>query len=412
MSTMEHLKNKAIAVLGGGAVGKTCAIDCKLAGREVRLFDVMPFARQSLRHLDRTGLELGGTQRNLYGFRRVGLAKLDLVTSDIAKAVKGAGHIIIASPAMGHEPLMRELIPHLEDGQVVNIFTDNYGTFILRRLMRESGCTKKILVGGWSSAPYGTRVESIGGMILPFVGVKYRAITLRAATLPMTDMDNFIEASGTLACVDAVTEGDGVEWGRTVLDIGFSNVNPVIHVPASILGVSTMENWGKIFGDFNKRGYSMYAHALCPSICEVQYKFYSEEIAIAEAIGVDLPRYSYESFFSRRSVLAQEYMGKDENGKDNMVLPLDEPTDESNTGPDSIRHRYVTEDVPVGCKIYHELGLQYGVSTPIIDSMILLAGTMLKKDYFSEGYTLDYLGIKDMGREELLKYLNEGVYSR
>src|SRR5690625_5526583 len=77
-----------------------------------------------------------------------------------------------------------------------------------------------------------------------------------------------------------MTSGDGAVIGDTVLDIGFSNVNPVIHVPATILGVSTMENWGNIFGDYDKSGYSMYSHALSPSICEVQYQFYNEEIAL------------------------------------------------------------------------------------------------------------------------------------
>jgi opine dehydrogenase len=93
-----------------------------------------------------------------------------------------------------------------------------------------------------------------------------------------------------------------------------------------------------------------------------------------------------------------------------MFLPLDEPTTESNVGPNSIHHRYVTEDVPVGCKIYHELGVQYGVPTPIIDSMIVLAGAMHRKNFFEEGYSLGYLGIQSMSREDLLAYLNEGVY--
>lgn len=410
MGKMDYLKEKPIAVIGGGAVGKTCAADIKLAGREVRLFDAMPFAEKTLLNLERTGIELDGIQRNLYGFKRSGIAKLDLITTDIAQAVKGAGHIVVAAPAFAHEPLFRQLIPCLEDGQVINIFTDNFGTLLLRKLMREAGCKKNVIVGGWSSAPYGTRIETVGGFMFPHVGVKYRAITLRGATLPMTDIDDFMEASKSLACIDAVTYGDGPEKGKTVLDIGFSNINPVIHVPATLLGVSTMENWGKIFGDFDKTGYSMYAHALCPSICEVQYKFYNEEIALADEIGVDLPRYEYESFFSRRSVLTQEYMGKDKNGKDNMYLPLDEPTTESNIGPNNIYHRYVTEDVPVGCKIYHELGVQYGVQTPVIDSMIVLASTMLKKDYFTEGYSLEYLGIANMSKTDLLAYLNEGVY--
>ena len=410
MGKMDYLKNKPVAVLGAGAVGKTIAADATLAGQEVRLYDAIPFAEKSLANLEKTGIELDGIQRNLYNFKRSGLAKIEVITTDIAEAVKGAGHIVIAIPAFGHEPLFKSLIPVLEDGQVINIFTDNFGTLILRKMMREAGCTTKVIVGGWSSAPYGTRIESVGTFMLPHVGVKYRAITLRGATLPMTDADDFIEASKYLSAMDAVTYGDGAIKGDTVLDIGFSNINPVIHVPATLLGVSTMENWGKIFGDFDKTGYSMYAHALCPSICEVQYQFYNEEIKLAEGIGVDLPRYSYESFFSRRSVLAQEYMGLDKDGKDNMILPLDQPTTEANSGPNSIHHRYCTEDVPVGCKVYHELGVQYGISTPIIDSMIVLAGAMLKKNYFEEGYSLQYLGIKDMDKETLLDYLNNGNF--
>ena len=412
MGKMDYLKEMPIAVLGGGAVGKTCAADMKLAGSEVRLFDMMPFAEKTLAHLDRTGIDLDGIQRNLYGFKRSGNAKFDLITSDMAKAVKGAGHIVVAAPAFAHEHFFRLLIPSLEDGQVISIFTDNYASLLLRKMMREMKCDKKVIVGAWSSAPYGTRIETVGGFQLPHVGVKYRAITLRGATLPMTDLDDFFEASKSLPCLDAVTSGNGPEKGNTVLDIGFSNINPVIHVPATILGVSTMENWGKIFGDFDRSGYSMYAHALCQSICEVQYQFYNEEIAIAEKIGVGVPRYSYESFFSRRSILGQEYMGLDENGKDNMWLPLNEPTTESNTGPNSIHHRYLTEDIPVGCKVYHELGAQYGVDTPIIDSMIVLAGAMHKKNFFKEGYSLEYLGIKDMAKEDLLNYLNNGVYKQ
>lgn len=410
MGKMEYLKDMPVAVLGGGAVGKTCAADMKLAGREVRLYDMMPFAEKTLANVEKTGILLDGEQKNLYCFERSGRAHFDMVTSDMEKAVKGAGLIVVAAPAFAHEPFFRELVPHLEDGQAVHIFTDNYASLILRRLMREMGCTKKVIVGGWSSAPYGTRLESAGGYIFPHVGAKYRAITLRGASLPMSDIDDFMESANYLPCIDAVLLGDGPVTGKTVLDIGFSNINPVIHVPATILGVSTMENWGKIFGDFDKTGYSMYKHALCPSICEVQYQFYNEEIALAEAIGVDTPHYSYQSFFNRRSVLAQEYMGLDKEGKDNMFLPLDQPSSEGNSGPNSIYHRYLTEDVPVGCKIYHDLGVQYGVATPIIDSMIVLAGSMHKKNFFTESkYNLAYLGIDGMSKEALLAYLNDGV---
>ena len=413
MANMEYLKDMPIAVLGGGAVGKSCAADMKLAGKEVRLYDMMPFAKNTLANLEKTGILLDGVQRNLYCFERSGRAYLDMVSSDMGKVVKGAGLIVIAAPAMAHEPFFRELIPHLEDGQVIHIFTDNYGTLLLRKMMREMGCTKQVIVGGWSSAPYGTRIESVGKFTFPHVGVKYRAITLRGASLPMSDIDAFMESSRYLPCIDAVTYGNGPEAGNTVLDTGFANINPVIHVPATILGVSTMENWGVIFGGYDKNSYSMYCHGLCASICEVQYQFFEEEKALAKEIGVGTPQYAYESFFSRRSVLTQEYMGLDKDGKDNVIFPLDQPSDEGNTGPNSINHRYLTEDVPVGCKIYHDLGVQYGVPTPVIDSMIVLAGSMHKKSFFETSkYNLAYLGIDNMPKEELLAYLNEGIYNR
>lgn len=413
MSKMAYLKDMPIAVLGGGAVGKTCAADMKLAGREVRLYDIMPYAKQSLRDVEKTGILLDGIQRNKYCFERSGRAFFDVVTSDMKEAVKGAGLIVVACGAWGHEPIFRELIPHLEDGQVIHIFTDNFASLLLRKMMRDAGCDKKVIVGGWSSAPYGTRIESIGKFQFPHVGVKYRAITLRGAALPMDDTDDFLESAEYLPCMDAVTKGDGPARANTILDVDFANVNPVIHVPATILGVSTMENWGVIFCGHDKTTYSMYSHGLCPSICQVQYQFYNEEIALAEAIGVGCPKYKYEMFFSRRSVLTQEYMGLDDEGNDNVVFPLDQPSNEGNTGPNTIHHRYMTEDVPIGCKIYHDLGVQYGVPTPIIDSMITLAGAMHQKDFLETSrYNLEYLGIDNMSKDELLLYLNKGEYRK
>lgn len=408
MEKMSYLKELPIAVLGGGAVGKTVAADCKLAGREVRLYSRSP---KSIKNLDRTGILLDGIQRNLYGFERSGKAYLDMISNDMAEVVKGAGIIVISIPALAHEDYLKKLAELLEDGQVVHTFTDNYASILLRKFMREAGNTAKVIIGGWGSAPYGTRIEKVQGFWMPHVGAKYRAITLRGACLPMTDIDNFIESVKYLPAMDAVSQGDGPVVGDTMLDIGFSNVNPVIHVPASVLGVSSMENWSEVYGN-DPDSYSMYSHGLCPSICRVQYRFYQEEKNIADAIGINVPYYSFEMFFSRRSVLTQEYMGLDENGKDNVVFPLNKPCDEGNTGPNSIDHRYITEDIPVGCKIYHDLGVKFGVPTPIIDSMIILGGAFHEKNYFETSkYNLDYLGIGHMTKEQLLDYMRNGNYS-
>ena len=404
---IDELRNAPVAILGGGAVGKTCGADCALAGQEVRICDLDPFFEKTLGSVMRTGITLQdkapGTQTK-YGFRRMGTGEFALATNSVAECVKGAKLIVVGIPSVAHEVFFSELIPCLEDGQIIHIIPDNYGSLKLRKMMREAGCTKKVIVGGWSSAPYGTRVDTEGGVMKPTCSLVYRAITLRGAALPAQDTEAFVKSSQALGCFDAITQGDGAVCGDTVLDIGFSNVNPVIHVPGTVLGVSTMENFSTVLGK-NKHDYSIYSHSFCPSISEVQYQFYNEEIALAKAIGVGIQPFSKDVFFQRTSVLGEEYMGE------GCTVPFDEEWEVGyGTGPFTIQNRYVTEDVPVGCHVYHELGKKFGVPTPVIDAMIVLGGVMNKTDYMATGLTLEDLGIAHLDKEQLLVYLREGTY--
>ncbi|MEG2418477.1 MAG: 3-hydroxyacyl-CoA dehydrogenase NAD-binding domain-containing protein, partial [Eubacterium sp.] len=110
MADMSYLKDKPIAVLGAGAVGKAIAGDCALGGAKVRICDMEPFATKTLANIERVGIKFYGDQVNLYGFEREGFAKMDKVTTDVAEAVKGAGIIVVATPTFGHKPFFEKLI--------------------------------------------------------------------------------------------------------------------------------------------------------------------------------------------------------------------------------------------------------------------------------------------------------------
>ena len=60
------------------------------------------------------------------------------------------------------------------------------------------------------------------------------------------------------------------------MDINLSNVNPVIHVPGTVLAVSTMQNFDTVLGQ-EKKNYSLYGFGACPAIAEVQAAFWEEE---------------------------------------------------------------------------------------------------------------------------------------
>jgi opine dehydrogenase len=405
MADMSYLKDKPIAILGLGAVGKAAAADCALAGSKVRVCDLPPFAEKTLFGVQKSGITLHGGQLNLYGFERSGVAQMERVTTDVAEAVEGAGIVIIPTPSLAHKAIFERLIPALEDGMVIHIYPDNYGSLLLRKMMREAGCDKKVIIGGWSSAPYGCRVDVKGGVVLPSIRSYYRAITLRGAAFPSLDQEDFLESTKYMGCMDCINNGDGVVGGDTVMDTGFSNVNPVLHCPGVILGVGVMENWGRIYGK-DKYEFSIYSHAYCHSISQVQYALYQEECRLAEAMGVGIQHFDKKQFFSRENILGCEYMGYDYE-----VSFDDHDYIQYGTGPFSIENRYITEDIPVGCHLYHDIGQRFGVKTPVIDSLINLASAMLERDFYKEGYTLDYLGLgEDMSKDDMLYYLHNGEY--
>lgn len=403
---MSYLKNKPIAILGAGAVGKTMAGDCALAGAKVRIWDQPNFAERNFRNIEKTGIKLSGNQFSYYGFERRGVAHVELATSDLAEAVKGAGIIIVATVAMAHETIFRQLIPLLEEGQVIHILPDNCGTFVCRKLMREMDFNKKVIVGAWYTAPYGVRIVNRGGVATNECKVEDRITTIRGCALPMTDTDAFIESANYIPALDAIRTGDGFVTGNTVLDINLSNVNPVIHVPGTVLGVSTMQNFGTVLGQ-DPKNYSLYGFALCPAIAEVQATFWEEEKALAKAMEIGLCTVNYKDFFSRTTMYGKEYMGPD------FAVPFEEKYENFyGDGPFSLENRYITEDVPVGCYLMQQLGRKYNVPTPTIDCMIYLANVMIKRDLIKDSkYTLDYLGIGHMTHDQLQKYLREGVYT-
>lgn len=408
---LETIGKKPITILGAGGVGKPCAADCKLAGREVRLWDDPRFAAKTLKNVEKSGIRLSGPQTNLLMFERSGLAYMDMVTDDLAKAVKDAGLVVVTTVALGHEALFKNLIPLLEDGQIVYIIPDNYGVLLLRKMMREAKCAAKVIVGGWGTSPYGARVLVKGGVSTNDVNIIDRVCLMRGAALPASDTDAFIESAKYFPPFDPVTfsaNGDdfGFQKGDTILDVSLSNVNPVVHVPGAILGAAVMQNF-ELFGQ-KKQNYSLYAHGLCPAIAQVQVDFWKEEEAIAKAIGTTIAKVDYDDFFSRSSIYGPEYMGR------GYRVPFTEDyrykQEPYGDGPMTLENRYVTEDVPIGCHLLSQLGKKFGVATPVIDSMIVLANSMLQRDLVKEtGYSLDYLGIGNMDREQLNRWMREGV---
>ena len=329
---------KPVAVLGGGACAQAFAAEFTLAGYKVRLYELPEFGQDTLGEVLNTHkIELGGAQTNFKWFRRAGVAKIDVVTTEISEALKGAGLVIVAIPAKGHQPFFEKMIPCLENGQMVSIFPDNFGSLMLRDMMRDKGYDADVIIGGWTSMPYGVRVVEPGKL-----DCLSRIRELLGDALPSKDGDRFLETLKAIPAFDGTVE---LKKGDTIMGIDLSNPNPVVHVPGSILNVGAMEvsEMEGILG-IPKGKYSMYKYGMSPAVARAQFAFYQEEQKIAEAIGVKMIEYREDQFFWKGSVMGVEYWSP---FADVIFPPI--------VGPTSTEHRYFTEDIPVGTVIRYHL---------------------------------------------------------
>ncbi len=383
---------KPVAVLGGGACAQSFAAELALTGYKVSLYDLPELAPETLGEILETHeIELTGKQLNFRWFRREGVARVDVVTAEISEALRGAGLVIVAIPAKGHKPFFEKMIPHLEDGQMISIFPDNFGSLMLRNMMREKGCDADVIIGGWSSMPYGVRIVEPGK-----VDCILRIRELICDALPSKDGDVFFETLRGLPAFDGTVE---LKRGDTIIAVDLSNPNPVIHVPGSILNVGAMEV-SEMEGTLGipKGRYSMYKHGMCPAVSRVQFAFYQEERRIADAMGIKMAEYREDQFFWKGSIMGIEYWVP---FVDVIMPPI--------VGPDSVEHRYFTEDIPVGTVMRYHLAKRFGVDVPIIESLIQLGSVVCKRDFLKEGISPEQLGIEDLTKEQIIRYVREGA---
>ena len=397
-----------ITVIGAGNGANALAADCKLGGaEEVRMFEFTRYNNKARGIVNSRRIRFEGIEMNYENFKRNGTAVIDMVTYDMKEAVHGADHILVSVQAQGFEDVFEELAPLLEDGQTVSIFPDNFGSLILRRIMREKGINTKVIIAGFSSLVYGARLTEYNNMETEtnVVNVTYRENEIRVDTLPSSDFEAYLAASKEIPAFDATK----LIQGDTVLDIGLSNVNVLLHVPAVVLNTGAIENWGIIpHVGHPDVFYDIYAHGVSPSVGRVQYAFYQDQAAVAKAFGVGICHIEEDVLQSRMGFIGQMFYGED------FRLPFSEPLDQTTWLPApkgtrfSLDSRYITEDVPVGCIAAMSFAEVLNVDTPIIRAMTNLANLMMQTDYYKTGYTLKNFGLENMTAEEIVEYMRTG----
>ena len=382
---------RKVAVLGGGASGQMFAADLSLAGWEVHLYELPEFEKGIGDVIATRKIEIVGNQFNSKGFKRDGIADIDTVTTNMAEALSGVELINVCVPSIGHKAFFEKMIPHLKDGQTISIFPDNFGSLVFRKMLRERNVDVAIIVGGWDTMPGAFRLIEPGK-----VDCLSRAVELRGDTLPSKDWDDFLKVMGNFPLFDPVE----IVHGDTVIDVGLSNYNPVVHCVGTLLSIGAMEN-------APPQSFDLYRDGLSPSIAKVIVAFYHEECLIADTLGVSFAHHDDAGFMARiPNMVLRTYFGE---GSKEIGIRFDEKIPVENpTGPFSIESRYLTEDIPIGTCARYSFAGHFNVEVPVIESIIRLGSIACGRDVVKESRSMEEMGLSGMSRDEILRYLREG----
>jgi opine dehydrogenase len=213
-------------------------------------------------------------------------------------------------------------------------------------------------------------------------GIKTKVLM---AALPSERNEELIQAVGDMFPTDIVEMSN-------VLETSFSNLNMVLHCSTMILNTGLIESRE---GDFR-----FYTDGMTPSVCKISEIIDEERISIGRILGLRLqPQIQWlkETYNLEGNNLFEVLQGSNVYGGHGADAPK------------TMTHRYLMEDVPYLLVPVASFGRAFGVPCPVIESIILLAGKINDKDYFSEGRTLEKMGFRSAGIESIREKLVKGA---
>lgn len=363
-----------IAVLGGGNGGHMMAADLALGGHDVNLCELPQFKDGFQATLDKGEIEITG-------IRRQGVARLHMATLDMEKAIRDVDLINIVVPAEGQDPFFEEMIPFLRGGQIVVVWAGRFGSLRLRRMLTEKGVGKAVSVAEVNTLPYGTRLLGPAHVHQFLAGSR-----ISVSALPAGD------TARVVARLSEMYPALPILPAQNVLEAAFNNAALSIFPCGSIL------NTGRI--QYSEGEFYMFKEGVTEAVARCIRATYDEMFEISRAFGFSMLTYEDRDFRRRSSIEGTE-----------LVAPFDTDSEFAKVrGPTSVPHRYFVENIGYGLVPISELASKAGVSAPLIEALITIGSVVCNNDFRRTGRSLETLGLARMTKQEIVRFLETGVY--
>ena len=359
-------------VIGAGNGGKAMAAHLALKGFQVNLYNRSPEHVAAIKA--RGGIELESNDGGPHGF-----GELNIVTSDIEKAISDTDVIMVVVPSSAHADVARATAPFLRDGQIVVLHPGRTcGAIEFKKIIVDMGCEADVIISEAETFIYASRSDG---------PAQARIFRIKEA-VPLASLPS--------NCTTQVLEVIHPAYpqfidGINVLHTGLNNMGAIFHPALTLLNAGWIES---THGDFQ-----FYIDGVTPSVARLLEVLDRERVTVASALGI-------------RAQTAMDWlqMAYTTSGEDLYEAIHNQPGYYGIKAPITLNHRYIFEDVPMSLVPIASMAQRYGVSVRGMESIIRLACIIHRTDYWRRGRTLNKLGIDRLSVTELTNYVNEGHY--
>ena len=353
-----------VAILGSGNGGVATAADWALAGHEVRIFDFETFSKQLDAISQNGGIHAKG---DILGF-----APIHYAGHSIQKVIDGAELILAVGPAYSTIPFAEAAKPYIKEGQDVIVCPGSCGgAFLFKTALGLAFEDPTIAVSETSTLPYACRITEPGHV---HVYLKLKG-GLYISSLPSTEVDRVHKAFSRIYNI--------TQKAKSVFQTILQNGNPVIHPAVTLLNAGRIES---THGDFY-----FYEDGVMPGVGRLMKAVDDERIQIGKVLGVD--------------ILPDPNLGINQGYMTNNDYETGYSTAPGFKGikaQSQLDHRYLNEDVGYGLVFMTALADKLNIDTPVMNSVIRIASTVMERDYKSESKrSLKTLGLEHYSIDEL-----------
>ena len=357
-----------VAVLGAGHAGRGLAAYLSIHGLDVSLYNR---TSTNVKRISKIG---GIKVQGLYDV----FTSFSLVTDDIAKAIEGRDILIIVVPAQAHPFFAKSMAPHLESGQTILLMPGRTGGALeFAQNLRLHSLTNQIMLGEAQTFSFVSRITGPDSVLISKV-----KNSTKVSAFPASHNHRFMRSLRRLPITFSMADD--------VMETSLDNVGAMLHPTPTILCAGLLES--------KKGGYNHYHDAISESVGRLVERMDSERIRVARG-------------FVSRPVSLLEWLKSTYDAEGTTLCECIKSIDayDGVSGPSSLNHRYVLEDVPTGLVPISYLGRLVGVETPAIDSVINVACQLYDHDFWSSGRNLENMGLEGLNPREVWEYVRTGI---